>query len=70
MGLPDRGVIRAGAVADVVVFDLQLLRDLATFEDPHHYCEGMAFVIVNGELAIDGGEFTDVLNGVVLRKPL
>jgi N-acyl-D-aspartate/D-glutamate deacylase len=68
MGLPDRGIIRTGAVADLVVFDLSQLRDLATFDDPHHYCEGMVYVIVNGELAIDGGEFTDAMSGEVLVK--
>ena len=68
MGLPDRGVIRSGAVADIVVFDIERLRDLATFQDPHHYCEGMVFVLVNGRLAIDGGEFTDVMAGKVLSK--
>lgn len=68
MGLPDRGVIRAGAVADVVVFDLARLRDVATYDDPHHYSEGMVYVVVNGKLAIDDEEFTDVMSGVVLDK--
>jgi N-acyl-D-aspartate/D-glutamate deacylase len=68
MGLPDRGVMRAGAVADLVVFDLERLRDVASFEDPHHYSEGMVYVVVNGKLAIDGGQFTDVMSGRVLNK--
>jgi N-acyl-D-amino-acid deacylase len=68
MGLPDRGVIRTGAAADIVVFDLEKLRDVATFADPHHYSEGMVYVLVNGEVAVDGGEFTDVLGGMVLVK--
>ncbi|UCG86546.1 MAG: D-aminoacylase [Gemmatimonadota bacterium] len=68
MGLPDRGVIRAGAVADLVVFDFQRLRDVATFQDPHHYSEGVVYVVVNGELAIDGEKFTDVMSGRVLVR--
>lgn len=67
--LQDRGVLAAGAFADVVVFDLKTLRDVATYEDPHHLSEGVAFAVVNGELAIDGGAFTDALAGRVLRKP-
>jgi N-acyl-D-amino-acid deacylase len=68
MGLPEHGLIRPGAAADIVVFDLERLRDLATFADPHHYSEGMVYVVVNGKLAIDGGEFTDVMSGKVLLK--
>lgn len=68
MGLPDRGIIRTGAVADLVVFDLARLRDRATYDDPHQYCEGMVYVLVNGELAIDREEFTDVMSGVVLHR--
>ena len=53
---------------DIVVFDLARLRDRATYDDPHQYCEGMVYVLVNGELAIDREEFTDVMSGVVLHR--
>ncbi len=64
----DRGVLRPGAVADIVVFDLDALRDLATYEKPHQLSEGMVYVLVNGELAIDGGRFTGVAGGRVLSR--
>jgi predicted amidohydrolase YtcJ len=48
LGLPDRGVIRAGAVADVVVFDPTLLRDSATFDQPTSYAPGVKYLFVNG----------------------
>ncbi len=67
--LHDRGAIRTGAVADVVVFDLERLTDKATYQDPHHLCEGMMYVLVNGTVAIDDGEFTGEMAGKVLRKP-
>jgi N-acyl-D-amino-acid deacylase len=66
--LPDRGQIRAGTVADVVVFDLETLTDKATFSDPHQLCEGMVFVLVNGRLAIDRGAFTGEKAGRVLAR--
>ncbi|NIM49495.1 MAG: amidohydrolase family protein [Gemmatimonadales bacterium] len=66
--LTDRGVVRPGAVADLVVFDLEQLTDKATYDDPHHLCEGMVYVLVNGELAIDGEEFTGAMVGRVLAQ--
>ncbi|HEY0970574.1 MAG TPA: amidohydrolase family protein [Gemmatimonadales bacterium] len=66
--LRDRGWIRSGARADLVVFDLGGLRDVATFDDPHRIAEGMVHVLVNGRLAIRDGEFTDELAGQVLRR--
>ncbi len=64
----DRGQIRPGAFADVVVFDLDRVRDLATFQEPHQLSEGMVYVLVNGRLAVDGGEFTDIRAGRVLNQ--
>jgi N-acyl-D-aspartate/D-glutamate deacylase len=66
--IPDRGLLREGMAADVVVFDLEAIRDRATFTAPHQLSEGMVHVFVNGEAAILDGEFTGVLAGRVLRK--
>lgn len=66
--MPDRGRLRVGAAADVVVFDLARVRDRATFTEPHQLSEGMVWVFVNGEAAIADGAFTGVLAGRVLRK--
>jgi N-acyl-D-amino-acid deacylase len=67
-GMTDRGAIRAGMVADIDVFDLDAVRDVATYTDPHHYSEGMVHVFVNGEAAIRDGKFTGSLSGKVLKK--
>ncbi|MBL9189580.1 MAG: D-aminoacylase [Opitutaceae bacterium] len=67
LGLKDRGVIAAGANADLVIFDPTTVRDRATFTAPHQYPEGIPFVIVNGTVAVDGGELTSARVGRVLR---
>lgn len=67
-GLRDRGVVRPGAVADLVVFDLDRVRDTADYQDPHRLAEGMAYVLVNGVLVIDGGNFTGARPGRVLSR--
>ncbi len=66
--IADRGFLAEGHLADVVVFDLKRFRDVATYEDPHHFSEGVEYALVNGMLAIDEGRFTDALAGLVLRK--
>ncbi|MEM7413856.1 MAG: amidohydrolase family protein [Gemmatimonadota bacterium] len=67
-GMDDRGVLRAGAVADVVVFDLDAVRDRAEYTDPHQYSEGMVHVWVNGTSAIRNGVFTGEKAGRVVQK--
>ncbi len=68
LGLRDRGMIRAGLAADVVVFDADDIRDRSTFTKPHQLSSGVAFVLVNGELVIDNGEPTGLLAGTVLHR--
>jgi N-acyl-D-aspartate/D-glutamate deacylase len=63
-----RGLLQAGHYADLVVFDAARLRDAATFQEPHQYAEGMAYVFVNGRAAIDEGRFTGALSGRVLTR--
>jgi len=65
--MDDRGRLQSGAVADVIVFDLDRVRDRATFTSPHHLSEGMVHVMVNGSVALRDGEFTEVRAGRVLR---
>ena len=67
MRLTDRGVLKQGMWADVVVFDPATVRDVATFDDPNHLSEGMEFVLVNGNLVIENGKMTGALPGKVLR---
>lgn len=66
--LEDRGVIRTGALADVVVFDLNAVNDPGTYQDPHHLAEGVIHVLVNGEPAVEDGRFTGMLAGRVLSR--
>jgi N-acyl-D-amino-acid deacylase len=67
--LSDRGVLKAGMWADVVVFDPATVRDLATFDNPNQLSEGMEYVLVNGLPVIEQGKMTGVLPGKVLRGP-
>ncbi len=67
MRLTDRGVLKQGMWADVVVFDPATIRDLATFEQPNQLSQGMEFVLVNGVPVIAEGKMTGALPGKVLR---
>ncbi|CAN5816575.1 amidohydrolase family protein [soil metagenome] len=64
----DRGIIREGAIADIVILDLARVNDPADFRQPHRLAEGMVHVLVNGKPAIDGGRFTEQLHGRVLSR--
>src|SRR5579863_7538100 len=69
MRLTDRGVLKAGMWADVVIFDPATIRDHATFDNPNQLSEGMEYVLVNGVPVIDQGKMTGNLPGKVLRGP-
>jgi N-acyl-D-amino-acid deacylase len=67
--LVDRGVIKFGMWADIVVFDADNIRDVATYEDPNQLSVGMQYVLVNGVPVIDMGKMTGALPGQVLHGP-
>lgn len=64
--LYDRGLIRTGMAADIVVFDDKSVQDLSSFEKPHQYSTGFQFVLVNGTLVVENGKHTGIKSG----KPL
>jgi dihydroorotase/N-acyl-D-amino-acid deacylase len=69
LGIANRGCLREGCAADVVLFDAARVRDVGTFEDPHHYPEGIPWVFVNGAPVIENGAMTAARTGRVLRRP-
>jgi N-acyl-D-amino-acid deacylase len=69
VGFRDRGILRPGMMADVVVFDPAAIRDVATFEDPNHYSIGMKYVFVNGQAVVAEGKITFNRPGRALRGP-
>jgi len=69
LGLEGRGALRAGAFADVVVFDPKAIADHATFETPHQYATGVRHVFVNGVAVLRDGEHTGALPGRALKGP-
>jgi dihydroorotase/N-acyl-D-amino-acid deacylase len=67
MRLTDRGVLKTGMWADVVIFDPASVRDVASFENPNQLSQGMEYVLVNGSAVIESGKMTGALPGKVLR---
>jgi N-acyl-D-amino-acid deacylase len=59
--------LRPGMKADIIVFDPDKIRDVATFEDPHRFSEGISHVVVNGVPVLRDGEITKALPGRILR---
>jgi dihydroorotase/N-acyl-D-amino-acid deacylase len=69
IGLMDRGVLREGMKADLVIFDPKTVRDVATFERPHQYAEGTIAVVINGQIAFEDGTMTTARPGRILYGP-
>ena len=67
-GIYDRGILRPGMKADVVVFDPHTVSDRSTFTDPHHYATGISWILVNGQVALENGETTGQTAGRLLRR--
>src|SRR5690606_22057145 len=68
LGLRDRGMVREGFHADIVVFDPERIRDTATFFEPHQYPEGIEHVLVNGQFVVHAGRLTMALPGKVITN--
>jgi len=66
--LKQRGLVKPGYLADLVLFDYEKIQDKATWSDPHHYPEGIPYVLVNGKLVVDEGQITGQLPGKILRN--
>lgn len=67
--LRDRGQIREGFAADIVIFDEKTVTDKATYENPHQYAEGFSHIVVNGKVVFDGGKLTGTMSGQPLFGP-
>ncbi|MHC5536835.1 N-acyl-D-amino-acid deacylase family protein [Singulisphaera rosea] len=67
LGITDRGLLRAGQYADVVVFDPDRILDHSTYEDPFRYSEGVEFLVVNGRIVLEQGRHTGARSGRVVR---
>lgn len=66
--IKNRGQIKEGYYADIVIIDPETIRDNATFESPEQFASGIDYVLVNGEIAIEKGKYTGALAGEILRK--
>ncbi len=68
LGIANRGYLKSGNFADMVVFDFDQITDTASYKDPFRYPDGIHYVIVNGQITVEQGKHTGVLAGKVLRK--
>lgn len=67
--LKDRGLLKEGMAADVVIFDEKIIKDMASFNDPHQYSKGFKYVLVNGKVVVENDAHTGVRSGVTLTGP-
>jgi N-acyl-D-amino-acid deacylase len=66
-GLNDRGLLREGFAADIVIFDENQVQDLSTYQHPHAYSKGFQYVIVNGQVVVENGQHLGTRSGTTLR---
>ena len=67
--LNNRGILKEGFAADIIVFDEKEVTDLSTFEQPHHYSKGFMYVLVNGQIVVDAAKHTGIRSGHTLMGP-
>jgi len=67
-GLKDRGLLKEGFAADIVIFDEKEVADVSTYEKPHAYSKGFSFVLVNGLVTVENGQHLQVRGGTTLRN--
>lgn len=68
-GFKDRGLLKAGMKADIVIFDPRVVEDEATYEKPHAFAKGFKYVLVNGKLTVDNFKHNQTRNGEILYGP-
>ena len=69
LGIKDRGLLKNGFYADIVVFDPNKIKDNATFNNPIQYAEGVEHVMVNGQIVLENGEHTNIFSGKFIKGP-
>lgn len=69
LGLNDRGLLKEGLWADIVVFDMETIQDTATYTQPNSFPRGIEYVLVNGQIVVESGRYQRKLAGRVLRRP-
>ena len=68
-GFKNRGLLREGMAADIIIFDAVTVSDLSTYAKPHQYSTGFEYVIVNGKLIVDSNKHTGIRSGKILYGP-
>lgn len=68
LGINNKGILRVGADADIVIFDPDTVIDTGTYQNSHKYPKGIDYVLVNGQISVSEGQFTGVTSGKVIRK--
>jgi N-acyl-D-aspartate/D-glutamate deacylase len=69
LSIKDRGLLKEGFYADIVIFDFKTIIDIATFQDPHQVSRGIRDVLVNGVPVVMNGEHTGAKPGMIVRGP-